>query len=235
MKKLGVIGGMGPLATALFVELVVEMTYAAKDSEHIAMDIVNIPTIPDRTDYILGRSNESPVEDIIRIKKELEARGAEVIAMPCNTAFYFYDELIKEGLPMIHAIEETAIHLKKESIYRVGVLATDGTIQTGLFQKGLAQYGIETLIPDEEHQRMVMSMIYEDVKAGRKISEHKIKAVESHLKAKGAKLLILGCTELSVAKRSGLVGEGYLDTLEVMARKAVIECGVLNLQYDRLI
>ncbi len=234
-KKLGVIGGMGPLATALFMELVIEMTDAAKDSEHITMDIVNIPTIPDRTDYILGRSTESPVKDIIRIKKDLEARGAEVIAMPCNTAFYFYDELIKEGIALIHAIEETAICLKEAGIQCVGVLATDGTIQTGLFQKGLAQYGIETRIPDEEHQKLVMSMIYEDVKAGRKISEHKIKAVESQLQAKGAEVLILGCTELSVAKRSGLVSAGYLDTLEVMARKAVMECGVLKPQYQKLI
>lgn len=234
-KKLGVIGGMGPLATALFMELVIEMTDARQDKEHICMDIVNTPTIPDRTDYILGKSTDCPVEGILSVKKELECRGADVLAMPCNTAFCFYEELVKEGLPIIHPIEETAICLKDVGIKNAGILATDGTIQTKLFQVGLKQYGIETVIPDEVHQKIVMSMIYDDVKAGKPIDSGKLQAVEEYLKSKGAQVLILGCTELSVAKRNGLVGPGYLDTLEVMARKAVSECGVLKAQYEKLI
>lgn len=234
-KKLGVIGGMGPLATALFMELVIEMSDARQDKEHICMDIVNTPTIPDRTDYILGKSAESPLPDILSVKKELESRGAEVLAMPCNTAFYFYEELVKEGLSIIHPIKETAICLKEAGINKVGILATDGTVQTGLFQEGLKGYDIEAVIPDETHQKFVMSMIYDDVKAGKPIAPDKIKAVEKHLKELGAQVLILGCTELSVAKRGGLVGEGYLDTLEVMARKAVLQCGVLKAQCEKLI
>lgn len=234
-KKLGVIGGMGPLATALFMELVIEMTEASADCEHIPMDIVNIPGIPDRTDYILGRSQQSPIEEIKRIKAELEDRGAAVLAMPCNTAFCFYEELVKEGLPIIHAIKETALCLKEAGVDKAGILATDGTVKTGLFQDGLAVYGIETVIPDEKHQSMVMSMIYEDVKAGRPISQEIMSAVEKHLKMQGAKVLVLGCTELSVAKRSGIAGDGYLDTLEVMARKAVLECGVLKKRYEKLL
>ncbi len=234
-KKLGIIGGMGPLATALFMELVIEMTEAYKDSEHIHMDIVNMPGIPDRTDYILGKKKESPVPEILRIKGELEARGAQVIAMPCNTAFCFYEELIRTGLPMIHPIRESALCLKEAGVKSVGILATDGTVQTQLFQTGLAEYGITAIIPDETHQKLVMSMIYDDVKAGKNIPTDKMQAVESHLKKRGAEALVLGCTELSVAKRSGLVKEGYLDTLEVMARKAVLECGVLKKQYENLL
>lgn len=234
-KKLGIIGGMGPLATALFMELVIEMTQASEDSGHIYMDIVNMPRIPDRTDYILGKNNESPVKEICRIKKELEERGAEVIAMPCNTAFYFYDEIVKTGLPIIHAIEETAICLKEAGVKSAGVLATDGTIQTKLFQEGLGRYGIEAVVPDDANQKLVMSMIYDDVKAGNTIPKAKIKSVEQHLKAQGAQILVLGCTELTVAKRSGIVGNGYLDTLEVMARKAVLECATLKEAYQKLI
>lgn len=234
-KKLGIIGGMGPLATALFMELVIEMTEAYKDSEHIHMDIVNMPGIPDRTDYILGKSNESPLPFILQIKGELEARGAKVIAMPCNTAFYFYEELTKSGLSMIHPIRESALCLKEAGVDCVGILATDGTVQTQLFQTGLAEYGIKAIVPDEAHQKLVMSMIYDDVKAGRNIPTDKIKAVETHLKGQGAEVMILGCTELSVAKRNGQVKEGYLDTLEVMARKAVLECGVLKKQYEKLL
>lgn len=234
-KKLGVIGGMGPLATALFMELVIEMTAAAEDSGHIPMDIVNAPTIPDRTEYILGKSSQSPVEQIIRIKKELEERGAEVIAMPCNTAFYFYDAITESGLPILHAIRETVLCLQEAGVKRAGILATDGTVQTGLFQSEMEEVGIQAVLPDAAHQKLVMSMIYEDVKAGHTISKDKLAAVEAHLKEKGAEVLILGCTELSVAKRNGLISDGYLDTLEVMARKAVLECGTLKEKYQRLI
>lgn len=236
MKKLGVIGGMGPLATAIFMELVIEMTDARRDNEHIAMDIISIPTIPDRTAYILGKSTQSPVEQIISVEEELEARGAEVLAMPCNTAFYFYDDIVKKSeLPLIHAIEETAVCLKEADVKCAGILATDGTIQTGLFQSVLDKYGIQAVLPDVYHQKLVMSMIYDDVKAGNTIEESKLKAVEAHLRENGAQVLVLGCTELAVAKRSGMVQEGYLDTLEVMARKAVMECGVLKEKYKKLI
>lgn len=234
-KKLGVIGGMGPLATALFMEQVIEMTAAAGDGDHIPMDIINMPGIPDRTDYILGRSKQSPIAEIKRIKAELESKGAEVLAMPCNTAFCFYEELVKEGLPIIHAIEETALCLQEAGVDCVGILATDGTVKTGLFQDGLAAAGIATVIPDEVHQSLVMRMIYEDVKAGKPVSEEALKAVEKHLKENGAQVLVLGCTELSVAKRNGMAQAGYLDTLEVMARKAVLECGALKEKYMKLL
>lgn len=236
MKKLGVIGGMGPLATAIFMETVIEMTAASGDNEHISMDIINIPSIPDRTAYILGKSQESPVDEIIRVREELEARGADVLAMPCNTAFYFYNDIVKESkIPLIHAIDETAVCLKEAGIKCVGILATDGTIQTGLFQKVLKEHEIQAVIPDAECQSKVMSMIYEDVKAGRRISEAKVRAVEEHLRNAGAECLVLGCTELTVLKRCGLVKMRCLDTLEVMARKAVMECGVLKEKYKKLI
>lgn len=235
-KKLGIIGGMGPLATAIFMEMVIEMTDASNDKEHIPMDIVNMPAIPDRTAYILGKTDESPIEEIIKIRKELEERGADVIAMPYNTAFYFYDEIVKDSkVPLIHAIEETALCLAEGGVKKAGILATDGTIQTGLFQSVLARSGMEAIVPDATHQKLVMSMIYEDVKAGKEVEASKLEAVEAYLNGKGAQCLVLGCTELTMVKRLGLAKEEYLDTLEVMARKAVLECGTLKAKYRKLI
>ncbi len=235
-KKLGVIGGMGPLATAIFMQMAVEMTDASKDDEHIEMDILNVPGIPDRTDFILGRSTQSPVESIVTLRRQLEERGADIIAMPCNTAFYFVDEIMKgSNIPIIHAIKETGEYLKEEGVTKVGILATDGTLETGLFDRGLAAFGIETVVPDEATQKLVMSMIYHEVKAGKPITEEKLDAVGNHLKEKGAKVLILGCTELTLAKRAGIAGREYLDTLEVMARKAVMECAALKKKYEKLI
>ena len=114
-KKLGVIGGMGPLATALFMELVIEMTDARQDKEHICMDIVNAPAIPDRTDYILGKSTDCPVEGILSVKKELESRGADVLAMPCNTAFYARNE---EAALFFRDKEKRAAPASFGSVYR---------------------------------------------------------------------------------------------------------------------
>lgn len=235
MKKLGVIGGMGPLATAIFMQMVVEMTEAVRDCEHIEMDILNLPNIPDRTDFILGKSTQSPVAAIRGLRQKLEERGADIIAMPCNTAFYFVDDIMEgSGIPIIHAIAETGKCLKEAGVKKVGILATDGTLATGLFAEGLAEFEIETIVPDDANQRLVMSMIYDDVKAGKLIEEEKLRMVETHLKDKGAEILILGCTELTLAKRAGLAGTGYLDTLEVMARKAVMECAVLKKEYEKL-
>jgi aspartate racemase len=105
---LGVIGGLGPIATAYFYELVIQMTSAKVDQEHIEMLIFSKPSIPDRTEYILGKSKENPVHPMIDIGKLLVGMGADHIAIPCITAHYFHD-ILSEGIgaPIIHIIKET--------------------------------------------------------------------------------------------------------------------------------
>lgn len=224
--KLGIIGGMGPLATAVFMEKVIDFTKAEKDSEHIYMEIINDPAIPDRTEYLLGKSNQNPAGRIREIREILEMRGCGVIAIPCNTAFGFYDEFAgnEKGI-VIHSIKETALYLKENQVHSAGIMATDGTIQTKLFQNELSKQGIESIIPDEGNQQLVMEMIYDEVKCGLPVSKDKMDKVSGHLFAQGAEVIILGCTELSMAKAQGIVSKGYLDTMDVVARKAVLLCG----------
>lgn len=225
-KKLGIIGGMGPLATAVFMEKVIEMTEAKKDSDHIIIDVINDPTIPDRTEYLLGKSKENPAIRIKEFITELEKRGCDVIGIPCNTAFGLYEEFAKDSTSeIVHAIEETVIYLKENGIMCAGIMATDGTIQTGLFQKTLEKYGMKAVIPDEGMQSLVMEMIYDEVKCGKAISEDKMSLVSRHLQEQGAEVIVLGCTELSMAKRDGQINKGFLDTMDVCARKAVLLCG----------
>lgn len=236
MKTLGVIGGLGPMATAYFMQLVIEMTEAVTDQEHIPMIIYNCPQIPDRTNYLLGISEENPGPQIIECGRKIAAAGAELIAIPCITAHALYPEFEQElDVPVLHIIRETAAYLKKEGIRKVGLEATDGTVSTGVFQKELEQQGIEVVLPSKEKQEMVMHIIYNNVKAGRRVDMDRFQQVEEELHEKGAEVIILGCTELSMISRDEKIGHGYLDAMEVLARAAVLQCGKLKTKYNRLL
>ena len=158
---LGVIGGLGPIATAHFMELIIRMTEADTDQEHLDMIIYNRPSIPDRTSYILDSTKPNPLPEMIRVGNALTRQGAGLIAIPCMTAHYFHRELTRYiEAPIVHAIHEVAAHLKKHGVTRVGIMATDGSIRSGLFQRELQKHGIEPIIPGEQAQKCVMSVIY---------------------------------------------------------------------------
>ena len=236
MKTLGVIGGLGPMATAYFMQLVIDMTDALTDQEHIPMIIYNCPQIPDRTGYLLGKQKVNPGPQIIECGKKIETAGAELIAIPCITAHALFPEIEKElETPVLHIIRETAAYLKREGISRVGLEATDGTVQTGVFQKELERQGIEVLLPSKDKQEMVMHIIYNNVKAGRRVDMDRFQQIETELQEKGAEVIVLGCTELSMVSRDEKIGHGYLDAMEVLARAAVLKCGKLKPKYNRLL
>lgn len=236
MHTLGVIGGLGPMATAFFMQMVIEMTEAETDQEHIEMLIHNCPSIPDRTSYIVGQSDENPEKPMIDIGKRLADNGAEVIAIPCITAGYFYEQLSREiPVPIINIIEETARYLKERNIETVGLMATDGTIQCELFQKELQEQGIEVVLPDEGGQKDVMHLIYRNVKATKPIEMDRFERVSDKLRSRGAQVIILGCTELSMIRRDEEIGAGYLDVMQVLAKCSVEQCGSLKKEYQQLI
>ncbi|HKL79812.1 MAG TPA: amino acid racemase [Mobilitalea sp.] len=237
MKKLGVIGGLGPIATAYFYELIIKMTEATLDQEHIEMIIFSKPSIPDRTDYILGRSLDSPADSIIKIGKSLAALGAEYIAIPCITAHYFHDTLSEKiNTPIIHIIKETVGYLSDRGIRQAGIMATDGTIYSRLFQEELQAMGIEPLVPSERCQSYVTDLIYKDIKSNQPPEMDKFKEVADELKAMGAQVIILGCTELSLIKRDYDIGPGFIDAMEVLAMCSVSLCGgKLKNEYQSLI
>ena len=236
MKRLGIIGGLGPMATAYFFQLLIEMTAAEKDQEHIEILIHNKPQIPDRTRYILGRSEQNPLPELIGVGKGLVMQGAEVIAMPCVTAHFFQQMLEEEiQIPVLNAITETAQYLKLENIHTVGIMATDGTVESKLFQSILEENGIGCVLPEKGEQEDVMHLIYQNVKAGKAMEMERFERVSKQLFDKGAEVILLGCTELSMAKKDHGIGKGFLDVLEVLARKAVLTCGTLKEEYQHLI
>lgn len=232
MKKLGVIGGLGPMATALFMKMVIEMTDAESDQDHIEMIIYNCPQIPDRTGYILGKTTLSPVPELIRIGRKLAMEGVELIAVPCVTASYFYEELAAGiSVPVVDILREVCSYLKRRNIQYVGLMATSGTIAGGVFQKALAESGFNPILPDAGAQEDIMHVIYENVKANRPVEWDLFDRAAQQLKDAGAEIIILGCTELSVVRETCSLGPEYLDVMRLMARSAVERCGRLRKEY----
>lgn len=236
MKKLGIIGGLGPMATIYFMELVVRMTKADNDNGHIPMIIYNYPDTPDRTEYLLDHSKPNPMPNILEMGENLKKQGCEYFAMPCITAHYFGKEITETiGSGFINMIEETAKFLNKKKIDTVGLMATDGTVKSKVFEDTLNAYGINVVVPSDEKQKLVMKVIYDEVKAGKEVSVNDLYEVKEELKSKGAKLCLLGCTELSVVKGNYTLDDEFLDVLEILAKQSVLLCGALvNSEYDYL-
>lgn len=235
---LGVIGGLGPLATAYYMELVIKMTKAECDQDHLEMIVYNCPGVPDRTKYILGQSDENPLPRMLKIGQALQKQGADVIAIPCMTAHYFHEELKTNlDVQVIHGIRETAEHLKAAGVNVVGIMATDGTISSGIFQKEIEALGMTAVAPDEEFQKKVMKMIYDDIKAGKMPTKEEFMQVKEHLVMhKGAEAVVLGCTELSLIKNAYDLGDGVIDTLEVLAKASILACEKeVNEEYRTLV
>lgn len=234
---LGIIGGLGPLATALFAEEVIKMTDADTDQQHLDMIIYSFPSIPDRTGFILGRTNEDPVPEIVRIGRQLSSLGAKFIAIPCITAHCFHDRIEKDiPAAVINAVTETALHLKENGVTHAGIMATDGTVSLKLFNNELLKFGITPVTPSPERQKDVMSVIYDDIKANRRPDMCKFSRAVKELRENGAQAIILGCTELSLIKRDGSIGSGFIDVLDVLAKRSIELCGgKLKEEYGRLI
>lgn len=224
--KLGVLGGMGPQATELFYRRVVEFTAADKDQEHIETLLLSDTKMPDRTAAILSGDTEPVYARLLADAKFLERWGAACIAIPCNTSHTFVPMLQTElKIPIVNMVNETATALKALGAKRVGILATDGTIRMGLYHAACEKQGVEAVSPPEEVQKLVMSVIYDEVKGGRPVSGDKLAAIDAALMELGCDHGVLACTELSVCEGWKALHCKYLDALDVLARRSVELCG----------
>ncbi len=225
-KTLGVIGGMGPAATCDLLEKIIALTRAASDQEHIHV-IADLDTaIPDRTAAIL-QGGPDPVPELQKSARRLEAAGAEILLMPCNTAHYFYDAVAEAvSVPLLHMPREAAAALKAAGAKKAGVLATDGTVRAGVYEKALREAGVEPVYPSPAMQREVMRLIYDGVK-GRKVPLESIpvRDILRDLKAQGAEKVVLACTELPIAFAELGLMAGCLDATRALALAAVRAAG----------
>ena len=225
---LGVLGGMGPQATNTFYQRIIDRTQAESDQEHLRVLIWSDAKIPDRTAGILGTPDqaEAVYQHLLADAKLLERAGCTVLAIPCNTSHYFADRLQGElHIPLIHMIRETVSAIRAMGKTTVGILATDGTVQTGIYQRECAARGIEAVAPPADVQKLVMSIIYDEIKRGEKGSREKFAAIDRWLRASGCDAAILGCTELSVYRTYHGLPDYYLDAMEILAERCITACG----------
>mgnify|MGYP002996445695 CR=1 FL=1 len=166
-KVIGILGGMGPLATADLFQKITLHTAASCDQDHPRVCIDSNTNISDRTAALL-HGGADPVPEMVKSAQRLESIGADLLIMPCNTAHNFYDAVASSvSIPVLHMIAITRDALKSRGVKCAGLLATDGTVQTGIYQRTFEGSGVELLTPDNtEDQSAVMDIIYNGVKAG---------------------------------------------------------------------
>lgn len=227
-KIIGILGGMGPEATIDLFTKIVKGTKVKKDQDHLRLLIDNNPKIPDRTLAIQGKG-PSPLPQLIRSAKLLEKAGADFIIIPCVTAHYYYESLKKEvRIPILHIIEETVkfVGQKYKEVQKLGLIATTGTLQTGLFQKAFASTGIKLIFPSNEIQkRCIMKAIYgkKGIKVIGPSEESRILILEAaeSLIFEGAQAIITGCTEVPLVLKDGDISIPVIDPVSILAQAAI--------------
>ena len=212
-KTIGILGGMGPAATIEFFRRLVAATPAAIDQAHVRILIDNNPQVPDRTDAIFGNGPD-PGPVLAQMARGLAASGADFLTMPCNTGHVF-QEAIREAvdIPFIDMIDETVRAL---TVKKVGLLATTGTVRTGLYREACDLRDIELVTPNDEDQELVMDIIRR-VKAGgsgSSVRKHAA-AIISRLADRGAEAVIAGCTEISLIPGAGMPIK-WIDALDCL-------------------
>ena len=199
---LGVLGGMGPIAAADFLAKLVAETPASRDQDHIPYIAYGVPQIPDRPPAIIG-NGESPLPHMLRGIATLKQAGAQAVAIACNTAHYWHDDLLREGgLPILHIADAVCDLLAERGITsgKIGLIGTEGTIKAGFFQTRFTARGLGYLISSHTDQDELVLPAIACVKANDLQGAHRlaIKAVENLLDA-GACAVVLACTETPVA------------------------------------
>lgn len=223
---LGIIGGMGPMASAVFYDMISSKTDASCDQENLNLILLSHAGMPDRTRAILSK-DEAQIEEV-RSKLLADAiflqnAGCTAIAVTCNTAHYFVNMIEDElDIPFIHLIRETAEAVASEfGAKKVAVLATDGTIETRLYQDELSKRGVIAFTPKAEVQTLVMHEIYECIKSGKPADEEIWQKIEEYVKAEGCEAAVLACTELSVVRKELSLGSFYFDPMDIMAERCL--------------
>jgi len=223
-KKLGVLGGMGPMATSVFFDRMIKNTQATCDQEHIDTVILNHTSIPDRTTCIIHEEYDHFFEEIAKSLAIFDQLGVSHIAIPCNTSHYFYEDLCKmTSVPIINMVDETALALAEilPGQARVGVLGTDGTLMTDIYKKALEGQGMTCVYPDDKTQKKVMDAIY-NIKGSDLTSLSEVDDIIDHMVHDlGCHRVILACTELSILDIQGDKKAYCIDAMDVLVRESI--------------
>lgn len=224
---LGILGGLGPAASCYLYQMLIDHTPAHCDQDHIDIVISSRASTPDRTAFIVGKSSDDPFNVMEQDGISLVRYGATVLAIPCNTAHYFYDRLAQAlPVPVLNMPRLTVSDAKAAGCRKLGILATEGTVEAGTYQLMCERAGIGWATPAPPRQRDITAVIYEQIKQGQRADMARFNAAAADLKAQGCDMAVLGCTELSLVKRDEALGSFFIDSTEVLCRHALRACGV---------
>lgn len=230
-KTIGILGGMGPEATAYMYSTIIKHTRVKKDQDHIRIFIDSSPETPPRTDAIL-KQGPSPVPFLLEGIRRLKDAGADFVIVPCVTAHYFMPRVLAQiSVPFLSLIDE-ALNWAKENISglnKVGLLSSTGTQVSKLFQNKFDQAGIEVIAPEEDNQQQVMEAIFgaNGIKAGFTAGPSKalIVLAAERLIARGAEAILAGCTELPLVLKAEDIAVPLIEPMDILARKSILEAG----------
>jgi len=222
---------MGPEATVYFFELIIRNTAAAKDQAHIPIIIYNNPKIPERTAAVLGKG-PSPAPLLAAGVRKLAAAGADFIVVPCITAHAFFKEMkTASPVPILNLLEVSLEYVRKKipGLKSAGLLASTGTIRSGLFEKTFSRAGIKIIAPPEEEQNRVTEAVFgpRGIKAGFASGRPRrlLLGVARRLIDRGAQAVIAGCTEVPLALREGDFAVPLLEPLRIAAAASILRAG----------
>lgn len=225
---LGILGGLGPMSSVYFYEMLTTHTPAKRDQDHLDIILSSRASTPDRTAYILGESEEDPFATMERDAEMLVQYGATLLAIPCNTAHYFYDRLARSlPVPILNMVRLTVQQARAGGCRRLGVMATSGTVDSHTYQRMCRAVGLECILPSAQSQKALMEIIYGQIKSGLPADMALFGRIADELRTAGCERAVLGCTELSLIKRDqNLADPFFLDSTEVLAKEALLACGI---------
>lgn len=217
---------MGPAATIRLYEEITARTGAGCDQDHVPLLIDSCPQIPDRTSALLG-GGPDPAAELLGSVRRLVAGGADFIAMACNTAHAWYDQVAAASpVPVLHLIRIAAESCRQRlpAGGAVGVLATQGTLASGLYQQALQEVNLRTILPDAAGQACVMQAILQVKAGGPENFRHAVQAVKLQAEdmiRRGSAVILLGCTDLSVILREGDLAVPIVDSTVALAERMI--------------
>ena len=221
---IGVLGGMGPEATVDFMAKVIALTPADKDQDNIRMLVDHNPAVPNRQTAILD-GGEDPGPVLAEMAKRLEAAGADILVIPCNTAYVFAASVkAAVDIPLISIIDVTidAILQRDASIRKVGVLATDGCLQGGVYQDALQKRSLTPILPDDIELAKLMDLI-NGIKAGDKSEAVSVamRELAAALISRGAEAIVAGCTEIPLVLDASMLEVILISSTDALAAETV--------------
>jgi aspartate racemase len=230
-KTIGIMGGMGPEATAYMYDLILKNTAASRDQDHIHVIINSYPQVPDRTDAILGKG-ASPSAFLIDGIEALKHAGADFIVMPCVTAHFFIPEVRRElNFELVNLLDQSAFWAKSNipGLKRAGIIASTGTLESRLFHRAFTEEGIEIIAPDNKLQNQVMDAVFGagGIKAGRTSGTPReaIVSAAHSLITRRAEAIISGCTEIPLVLKPEDISVPIIEPMRIAAMACIIKAG----------